>query len=639
MQAASSRACPIVVAIALATAAGSAGAAVATAAIDGGTTEAAAAQVVAPLPWLVVAGGAALLLCLADRIAGRRRTARVGVALAALLALIAVAHLAWTGKRHDLPGLGPVWSLDDDMMITLRYARNLAQGDGLVWNAGERVEGITNLLWALLLTPLHWLLSPARAAAGAIVLNGVLLLLLLRATARLAASLGGTPLGAGLAAVALATHQATLHWVVGGGESVLLALLIVEVATVALAPDRPTARAAVAAALLGGLAWSTRPDAVALLAPLLVRIAWRLRGEPSASSALLRFAVAALALPLAVTGFRLAYYGSPLPNTYWLKMTGWDGRHEAGFAYLAAGLRHHAGFIGAAVVGALLLRSSGAVALLAAIALHAGYVVHAGGDELPFERFLLPAVPLVLALGFAGATASWRRLSPPAAADSIAPSVPWRGLALGAALLAFGTVGGSFVPGTLDPAQASRSRAERANSMIGLLVRANTAQDALIAHFWAGSAAYFSERRGLDLLGKCDPVIARQEAKAGLMKPGHNKYDFAHSLALQPDVIVGGEGGAATLAFLKEKYLNPASPHHGYRAFADLYLHPDFASCYCRARQDDVGKPAAMPQLVGGMGSTLAVEYADVSRRFHGVFVRHGSTRAKPPAEWQTPAP
>ena len=46
-------------------------------------------------------------------------------------------HLAWLG---------------DDAFISFRYANNLANGHGLVFNPGERVEGYTNFLWTLLLT-------------------------------------------------------------------------------------------------------------------------------------------------------------------------------------------------------------------------------------------------------------------------------------------------------------------------------------------------------------------------------------------------------------------------------------------------------------------------------------------------------
>src|SRR3954452_8190151 len=39
----------------------------------------------------------------------------------------------------------------DDAYITFRYARNLAEGLGLVYNPGEWVLGTTTPLWALLL--------------------------------------------------------------------------------------------------------------------------------------------------------------------------------------------------------------------------------------------------------------------------------------------------------------------------------------------------------------------------------------------------------------------------------------------------------------------------------------------------------
>ena len=42
------------------------------------------------------------------------------------------------------------FTLFDDAMVSMRFGRNLAEGGGLVWNAGgEHVEGYTNLLWTL----------------------------------------------------------------------------------------------------------------------------------------------------------------------------------------------------------------------------------------------------------------------------------------------------------------------------------------------------------------------------------------------------------------------------------------------------------------------------------------------------------
>ena len=39
----------------------------------------------------------------------------------------------------------------DDAFISFRYAQNFIQGDGLVFNKGELVEGISNPLWTLML--------------------------------------------------------------------------------------------------------------------------------------------------------------------------------------------------------------------------------------------------------------------------------------------------------------------------------------------------------------------------------------------------------------------------------------------------------------------------------------------------------
>jgi len=166
-----------------------------------------------------------------------------------------------------------------------------------------------------------------------------------------------------------------------------------------------------------------------------------------------------------------------------------------------------------------------------------------------------------------------------------------------------------------------------------LLVRENTQPDASIAVFWAGATPYFSERRGIDLLGKCDPEIARQDAKPGLMKPGHNKYDLPHSLALAPDVVVSGAAGVATIRQLESIW--GTSP---YRCFYELYLVPAFLSEYVgAARVEELGSKDRMPQIVGGVGTKLPPDLAATSSGFHAIFVRRGTTRARPPADWVAP--
>ncbi|MBE8345803.1 hypothetical protein IQA88_19270, partial [Leptospira interrogans serovar Pomona] len=45
--------------------------------------------------------------------------------------------------------------ISDDAFISLRYAKNFADGKGLVFNEGEFVEGYTNFLWTILFIPFH----------------------------------------------------------------------------------------------------------------------------------------------------------------------------------------------------------------------------------------------------------------------------------------------------------------------------------------------------------------------------------------------------------------------------------------------------------------------------------------------------
>src|SRR5688500_17520988 len=46
---------------------------------------------------------------------------------------------------------GVVRQAGDDGLVLDRYAVNLVNGEGLVFNIGERVEGITSLLWTLVI--------------------------------------------------------------------------------------------------------------------------------------------------------------------------------------------------------------------------------------------------------------------------------------------------------------------------------------------------------------------------------------------------------------------------------------------------------------------------------------------------------
>lgn len=86
------------------------------------------------------------------------RAARLLAHRSYLLVFLALVFLASLARPVDYI---------DDAWITFRYANNLAIKGELVFNMGERVEGISNLLWALILSVSSWLIElPVPLLAG-----------------------------------------------------------------------------------------------------------------------------------------------------------------------------------------------------------------------------------------------------------------------------------------------------------------------------------------------------------------------------------------------------------------------------------------------------------------------------------------
>ncbi len=114
----------------------------------------------------------------------------------------------------------------DDAYITFRYARNLAEGHGLVYNPGERVLGTSTPLYALVLASLAAGLGADRLPHYALWVNaisgGVASILVFR----LASKLGLAPLTAGLTGMLQALSPLSIRYALGGMEICLTTALL-----------------------------------------------------------------------------------------------------------------------------------------------------------------------------------------------------------------------------------------------------------------------------------------------------------------------------------------------------------------------------------------------------------------------------
>lgn len=488
-----------------------------------------------------------------------------------------------------------IFSLFDDAMISLTYARNLAEGHGLVWMAGESpVEGYTNFLWTVLMAIPHWAGLPDHLTALPVMAFGAALLVATSALAmqlaRRSSRLAVTP---PLAAAATAFSYPLVFWTLRGLEVGLVACLVTAACLLALRlAERPSARDRALLCLALVAALLTRTDAFVLVAVVLGFLA--LHPGSGRRDALVG-AFATLVTLAAHTGFRVLYYGSALPNTYYLKMTGhsllerlvrgvpalWD--LVSSTLWAPAGL----------ALALLLVRRSSLgrseQLLVGIVAAALAYSAYVGGDFWEYtdfaNRFVSVALPALFVLALLGSEAlleargrdAWLGLAALAAAvaafassrvgtlqDGIGAVEPRLALAALAALLlaswrvarartaaATGVlaVGTALVMIFFANARAIEGWVVRGGLHVrddevmvrtALAIRASTPRDARIGVIWAGAIPYFSRRPAVDLFGKNDPVVARL-APRGPFLPGHDKWDFEYSIGRRhPDLVVLG---------------------------------------------------------------------------------------------------
>lgn len=472
----------------------------------------------------------------------------------------------------------------DDAYISFRYARNLVEGHGLVYNIGQRVEGFTNLLWVLLVALGMKLGGDAPAVSHWLgVLSGVALLVLGYAYARCVLHPRSVVLAALSPWLVLACTTFAL-WTTSGLETPLFSALVLA-ALVAEARGRPTI--AMVACVFATL---TRPEGV-LVAAVVVGGEF-MRGESRRQGAL-RLATGYALFAAALTAFRLVYFGHPLPNTFYAKVghvpVKWVLTYFEGFVIQVA-----APLSFAAVLGARRSSTAGVgIAYVAALSL---YVLAVGGDAFGHSRFFLPALPVLVALALAGAQiyGSEDRWATRCAASSIPVAAGWYvwGAAGGLAALAV-NVALASIPMSLRTrlagataiavvaglsAQASLTRppldASPRPSLARLVVfnRAEELSEFRIAEEYLdqsvqltaailakqsppprrvaaagiGLLGWYLRVEIVDLLGLVDPVIARSTPRNGgaYQYPGHQRGNADYVLSLAPDYLLISQKGS-----------------------------------------------------------------------------------------------
>jgi arabinofuranosyltransferase len=450
--------------------------------------------------------------------------------------------------------------VQDDAYISYRYVANYLNGDGLVFNVGERVEGFTNFGWVILMVFIGSLgldyivasqLLGFAMGAGIVILSLMMALRMLPERERLFAVL--VPLLVGL-------NMSLAYWSPAGLETAAFAFCVL------LALWCYFRRNWFLAASLIWAVW-LRPEGGLLVGLIILLSLTEQRG-------CLRFAamscLIALFCSLPMAGFKLVYYGSILPNSFFAKTAWTHDQLVAGLDYTWRFLMHY-GFWGVPLLVVLLFWTRlGRVwrQLWLFTVAWTLYITAIGGDVLYVHRFFVPVFPMYALLfvrALTLAVSTWRSVA-------VRNGAAW---AVGLAAVVLSVwLPWQFVTGFNE-------REKRFTASMSAHAEALLANDDSRFSTAASTIGVFGYRllghTVIDLLGLTDSTIARhpQPPIAGLSTTWKEpNYNVPYVLSRAPDYIVFSTG------------IKPSSPPE--RA---LMLYPGFLNCYrSRAWTDTTAK-------------------------------------------------
>lgn len=485
-----------------------------------------------------------------------------------IFGLILVAYAIYAAvfifKSSFIIGGERYFVLFDDAMISMRFAKNLVNGYGLVWNPGETpVEGFTNPLWTIWMAALHLLpvatskVSLLVQVSGAVFMLGTLIFV-----RKISLDLANNELVSLLAVILTAFYMPLNNWALLGMEVSLLVLLI-SASTYLFLQNLRTDRFSFWPYLLLGLGTLVRFD---MTVPFLVSMIFMVIADSKNRRRHLLWGLTTLLITLGgQTMLRWSYYHDLLPNTYYLKVTGYPMtlRIARGLYALFTFTWSSNWLLILLPLTLLLFRRDRPVILLFVLVLgQAAYSVYVGGDAWEHRgganRYLALAIPSYFILFSYTAYQLKEFLANKLKDEAEIGSrrnrriTRWSNVVL-VLLITLSMINFNFLLGKnrsmvrwllLDQPMFSENNIDYV--IISKAIEKITTPEARIAVVAAGITPYFSGRPAIDLLGKSDRRIAHEKAHnvGGWLsledfRPGHTKWDYEYTIGeIKPDLIV-----------------------------------------------------------------------------------------------------
>lgn len=289
----------------------------------------------------------------------------------------------------------------DDAYISFRYARNLCEGAGLVFNIGERIEGFSNFSWVGISSiGLSIGCDPALFAKLVGLASGIGSILCTYRCFNHFAERDST-LFKLAAPLLIATSTFICYWTFSGMETTFFGFLLILGICLNL---RETEASHPASAWILGLACLTRPEGLGLVLVYLGVIDLQRAGRKELLTPYnLKLHGILGAMVAAYFGFRLIYYGDWVPNTFYARMA--LPFQDKNFAYLLDFFIKYSPGLSIVAIFALpaFMSAWGRKAWpIAALLVFNWFFIACAHDWMPNYRFhthTLPVLFLVIGLG------------------------------------------------------------------------------------------------------------------------------------------------------------------------------------------------------------------------------------------------
>ena len=498
--------------------------------------------------------------------------------------------------------------IQDDSYITFRYVKNFTEGNGLVFNIGEHVEGYTCFFWVIFLSFLKVLgfnFISASSAVGILSALGAIFFTY-KISEQIFPKNNNVYINAVFSLVSvlmLVSNGAFAYWAVSGMETGLFTLLITLGIYLYLKETR-NQKLFPYSSIVFLLASLTRPEGNLIFAvTILHKIIITLKSNKEAQGGRLKILfskkniiwLSVYIIPAFIyMAWRFSYYGYLLPNTFYAK-TG------SSIEYFMAGLDYFRDFASSyGLYGILIaltlinLKSKDwfneYFYLILQFFIFSIYVIFVGGDVLRPGRFfvaLLPVYYILIQEAFYTLTLLWQKgrkvsLLSPAAIVLIAAAVfSWFSYNSH-----FDTIKrySELENGLVDKMRITGTWLKSKQTEAGrrLTVAATT----------IGAISYFSEVDLIDMLGLTDKVIAHDpkpipeiSSKSSIGWKERN-YNVDYVLSRKPDYIYFSTGIKPSAYAERGLFTSPVFLEYYYPSYFTIREY-SFTDCIYKRKTDE----------------------------------------------------